>query len=278
MERSLLASCNSFFLPRSNATIRPSLFTVMETCFCHLISDRNAWPRHVSTRAFLASRESLIEKRPRTWSNGNFQINRLRTILCTRSFQKQRSQREKRYNAIDVKHYTLKKKKNQKFSNFSLKKKNLFPSKTISPIVPPRPRDEAIERGKRDKRREKVEPLMHAWKPIRGSIDSFCPVSLWSATAGQKSVAGQPSVTNVLPPEGRRWWGGTGGTGSRPWDAVPLIIGGQSVRGDTPRAFFPPLPLSRARQINTGECRQGRSTRSRSCVSASLPRSLRGSD
>lgn len=83
---------------------------------------------------------------------------------------------------------------------------------------------------------------MHAWKPIRGSIDSFCPVSLWSATAGQKSVAGQPSVTNVLPPEGRRWWGGTGGTGSRPWDAVPLIIGGQSVRGDTPRAFSPPPP------------------------------------
>lgn len=130
MERSLLASCNSFFLPRSNATIRPSLFTVMETCFCHLISDRNAWPRHVSTRAFLASRESLIEKRPRTWSNGNFQINRLRTILCTRSFQKQRSQREKRYNAIDVKHYTLKKKKKPKvFKLFVKKKKIFFPQK-----------------------------------------------------------------------------------------------------------------------------------------------------
>lgn len=50
-------------------------------------------------------------------------------------------------------------------------------------------------------------------------------------------------------------------------------------RRHTARLFFP-LPLSRARQINTGECRQGRSTRSRSCVSASLPsaRSLRGSD
>lgn len=71
-------------------------------------------------------------------------------------------------------------------------------------------------------------------------------IMIGDGTKERGRSTGQPSVTNVLPPRGveggggRRWWGGTGGTGSRPWDAVPLIIGGQSVRGDTPRAFFSP--------------------------------------
>lgn len=139
---------------------------------------------------------------------------------------------------------------------------------------------------------------MHAWKPIRGSIDSFCSVSLWSATA-QKSAWSvdrpRPAIRNERPPAERSGGGGCGearrgGTttmmrrnrrnreptvGRRP----SLIIGGQSVRGDTPRAFFSSLCPVHGKLIR-GNAGEGRSTRSRSCVSASLPRarSLRGSD
>lgn len=110
---------------------------------------------------------------------------------------------------------------------------------------------------------------------------------------GRSTGRGQPSVTNVLPPKGVGGGCGEarrGGTttmmrrnrrnreptvGRRP----SLIIGGQSVRGDTPRAFFSSLCPVHGKLIR-GNAGEGRSTRSRSCVSASLPRarSLRGSD
>lgn len=202
MERSLLASCNSFFLPRSNATIRPSLFTVMETCFCHLISDRNAWPRHVSTRAFLASRESLIEKRPRTWSNGNFQINRLRTILCTRSFQKQRSQREKRYNAIDVKHYTLKKKKKPKVFKLFVKKKKIFFPQKQSPqsrsASSTRWSDRKGKEGQKEREGRAANACMEAdtrqhWQFLPGVI---------MIGDGRTKERGRSAIRNERPPAG----------------------------------------------------------------------------
>lgn len=111
---------------------------------------------------------------------------------------------------------------------------------------------------------------MHAWKPIRGSIDSFCSVSLWSATA-QKSAWSvdrpRPAIRNERPPAERS--GGYGaarrdddddeeeqaeqgadrGTPSLSYHRRPI-----GPRRHTARLFF--LPLSRARQINTGECRR----------------------
>lgn len=195
----------------------------MERCFCHLISDRNAWPRHVSTRAFLANRESLIEKRPfaRSRCNGNFQINRLEKNNFT---SRKKNLEETLWLTITIKHnwkYIKKKKPNHflnfTFSNFSypkispsppplsLKKQSLPQSFRFLSFVHRRWSNRTHstrnrtrrKRGNKTTRRRSVERerekigLMHAWKPIRGSIDSFCSVSLWSATA-QKSVVGRP--------------------------------------------------------------------------------------
>lgn len=114
---------------------------------------------------------------------------------------------------------------------------------------------------------------MHAWKPIRGSIDSFCSVSLWSATA-QKSAWSvdrpRPAIRNERPPAERSGGGVRRGEARRDDDDDEEEQAEQGADRGTPslsyhrrpigprrhtaRLFF--LPLSRARQINTGECRR----------------------
>lgn len=114
---------------------------------------------------------------------------------------------------------------------------------------------------------------MHAWKPIRGSIDSFCSMSLWSATA-QKSAWSvdrpRPAIRNERPPAERSGGGVRRGEARRDDDDDEEEQAEQGADRGTPslsyhrrpigprrhtaRLFF--LPLSRARQINTGECRR----------------------
>lgn len=99
----------------------------------------------------------------------------------------------------------------------------------------------------------------------------------WSVDRPASRNERPPAVTNVLPPKGVAGAGGTTMMRRNRRNREPTVGRRPSYhrrpigpRRHTARLFS--LPLSRARQINTGECRQGRSTRSRSCVSASLPR------
>lgn len=102
-------------------------------------------------------------------------------------------------------------------------------------------------------------------------------IMIGDGTKERGRSTGQPAVTNVLPPKGVAGAGGTTMMRRNRRNREPTVGRRPSYhrrpigpRRHTARLFS--LPLSRARQINTGECRQGRSTRSRSCVSASLPR------
>lgn len=134
----------------------------------------------------MRGRESLIEKRPfaRSRCNGNFQINRLRTILCTS--RKKDLEETLRLNIVENTFKKKKKKKKEtKFPEYLLllsekQSPQSFRVVASSTTHSTRNRTRGEKEGRNDAESAwgRRGPLMHAWKPIRGSIDSFCSVSL----------------------------------------------------------------------------------------------------